>query len=328
MIYWKIILLCLLAFIAFLLDIYLGSVAISFHDFLSVLLYRDTNIPKEWHTIIWDFRLPKVLAAVFCGMSLSVGGLTMQSIFRNPLAGPDVLGVSAGASMGIALGILSVGSIGYGGLTLWAAGGALAVLLIMLFVSSKTEDNATILIVGLMVAAVASAVVSLFQYFSGKEELKRWTLWSLGDVGSVTWQGLGLFSSISIIVFILIWVYSKSLDLLLLGNEYAYSMGVAAQKDRNRILILVAIITGTTTAFCGPISFLGIAVPHIARWTFKTPYHLILIPTTGIMGVLLMIICDIISSVGVQGQNLPINVLTSIIGAPIIIGLAFRYKNM
>jgi len=318
--------------ILFLLDIALGSVAIPFNDIIRILTGGEAT-KDTWQMIILNFRLPAALTAVCAGVGLSLSGLLMQTLFRNPIAGPFVLGISSGAGLGVALLILTAGGLGISAalnpfhqwtLAIFAMSGAALVLILVLLVSRRVQDVATLLIVGLMFGSVVSAVVTVLQYYSGQEALKRFVLWSFGNLGGVTWSELKALIPLTLIGTVWTFLLIKPLNALLIGEDYAFSMGIATRKVRRSIILSTAIMAGAITAFCGPIAFVGIAVPHLARMGFKTQQHRLLIPATLLVGILVMLACDIVSKLPFFEQTLPINAVTSLLGAPIVIGIVLR----
>ncbi len=283
-----------------------------------------------WEYIIVNFRLPKAITAVLVGMGLSISGLLMQTLFRNPLAGPYVLGLSSGSSLGVALIILGAAFLpslvseillsSYG-IIVASCLGSFLVLLLVLIVSSRLRDTATILIVGLMFSSFTSAIVSVLTYFSSAEQLQKFTFWSMGNLGNLSWQNI-LILGVTVAVGLLLSLISiKSLDALLLGENYAKSMGLNIRKSRYIIIIATSLLAGSITAFAGPIAFIGLAVPHLAKLLFQTSNHKILFGSTILIGAILMLFCDMVSQMPGIEFTLPINAITSIIGAPIVIWL-------
>jgi iron complex transport system permease protein len=322
--------------VAFLLNISLGSVAIPFDEVLTGL-FAGSASKDSWQYIILEYRLPKAITAVVAGGGLAVSGLLMQTLFRNPLAGPFVLGLSSGASLGVAILILGAGVIGgfAGGVLLneWSlviasALGSFLVMLAVLAVTFKIKDTMAILIIGLMFGSVTAAVVGVLSYFSNAEQLQQYIFWSFGSLGNQSWQGVLILTlccaaGISLSIFI-----SKSLNALLLGENYAKSMGLHIKRTTFFIIIATSILAGSVTAFAGPIAFVGLAVPHLTRQFFTTSNHLILIPAVLICGSLLLLICDTIAQLPFSEYTLPINAVTSLIGAPVVIWLLVRKRKL
>ena len=319
----------------FLLNISFGSVAIPIKEVFKSLIGE--NASKEtWQYIIINYRLPKAITAILVGMGLSISGLLMQTLFRNPLAGPYVLGLSSGSSLGVAFVILGAGFLpsfaatillsSYG-IIIASCFGSFLVLLAVLFVSQRLRDTMAILIVGLMFGSFTSAIVGVLTYFSTAEQLQKFTFWSMGSLGNLSWNSI-IILSISVFVGLGLSVFSiKPLNALLLGENYAKSLGLNYKKSRLIIILATSILAGSITAFAGPIAFIGLAVPHIAKLVFQTSNHTILFWSTMLFGAIIMLVCDIFSHVPGTDIMLPINAITSIIGAPIVIWLLVRKKS-
>lgn len=330
------VLLLLLLVATFILNISLGSVAIPLKDIFSSLTGGEVS-KSSWNYIIFDYRLPKAITAVLVGGGLAISGLLMQTLFRNPLAGPFVLGLSSGASLGVAILILGAGTFGglLGGLLMsqWSlviasAIGSFLVLLAVLAVTLRIKDTMAILIIGLMFGSVTAAVVGVLSYFSNAEQLQQYVFWSFGSLGNQSWNGV-LILSICTIVGIAISIFaSKSLNALLLGENYAKSMGVQIKKTTLVIIITTSILAGGITAFAGPIAFIGLAVPHITRQWIITSNHRILIPAVLLFGSIIMLICDVVAQLPFSEYTLPINAITSLIGAPVVIWLLVRKRKL
>ena len=330
------IVLIILCVLAFLLNLSLGSVAIPFNEVVSGLIGQETS-KESWSYILIDYRLPKALTAAIVGGGLAVSGLLMQTLFRNPLAGPFVLGLSSGASLGVAILILGAGAFGglLSGLLVsqWSlvfasAIGSFLVLIAVLAVTFKIKDTMAILIIGLMFGSVTAAVVAVLSYFSNAEQLQQYIFWSFGSLGNQSWSGILILSIFCFIGLILSFISSKSLNALLLGENYAKSMGLHIKKTTLIIIIATSILTGSITAFAGPIAFVGLAVPHLTRQLFTTSNHLVLLPAVLLSGSLLMLICDTIAQLPFSEYTLPINAITSLIGAPVIIWLLVRKRKL
>jgi iron complex transport system permease protein len=330
------ILLVVLGVILFVLNISLGSVSIPFKDILNTLI-GNTAAKESWQTIILYFRLPKAITAILVGSGLSVAGLLMQTLFRNPLAGPFVLGISSGASLGVALFILS-GSL-FGGFFLarsissWSLPiasslGAFLVLSAVIIAANKVRNTMSILIIGLMFGSLTSAIISILAYFSEAQQIQQFLFWSFGSLGNLSWNELLVFIVIYSIGMLATLAIIKPLNSLLLGENYAKSLGINVKRNRNIILIITSVLTGVITAFAGPIAFIGLAVPHIARMIFTTSNHKILIPAVVILGAIIMLICDAIAQLPTSEFTLPINAITSLFGAPIVIWLLIRKKKL
>lgn len=319
-----------------LLNISLGSVNIPFSETLAALF--DGNVAHEsWKYIVLEYRLPKAITAILVGSGLALSGLLMQTLFRNPLAGPYVLGLSSGASLGVAMvlmgGTLAGGIIGTLLLSKWslilaASLGSLLVLFAVLGASFKLRDTMAILIIGLMFASLTAAVVSVLSYFSPASNLQRYVFWSFGSLGNLSWAEVSLLcifwsGGIFISIFCI-----KNLNALLLGEQYAKSLGVSIKKNRILVIVATSLLAGSITAFAGPIAFVGLAVPHLVRQIISSNNHLILVPSVLIFGAILMLLCDIISQLPGNAYTLPINAITSIFGAPVVIWLLVRKKKM
>ncbi len=326
----------ILLILCFLLNISLGSVYIPLEDIISIL----TGNPIEkssWEFIILDYRLPKAFTAIGVGAGLGVAGLLMQTLFRNPLAGPFVLGLSSGASLGVALLILGAGAFGgilstllvnSWSLVIASALGSFIVLLAVLAVSFRVKDTMAILIIGLMFGSVTSAVVAVLSYFSNAERLQQYVFWSFGSLGNISWEGLFILGCILVIGLLLAFISVKPLNALLLGENYAKSMGVQIKQTTLLIIIATSLLAGGITAFAGPIAFIGLAIPHIARQWITTSNHRILLPAVLLLGAIVMLCCDAISQLPFQEYTLPINAITSLVGAPIVIWLLVRKRKL
>ena len=329
-------LLLLALLFSLLMNISLGQVAIPIKEVAKSLI--GSNASKDtWEYIILNFRLPKAITAILVGMGLSISGLLMQTLFRNPMAGPYVLGLSSGSSLGVAFVILGAAFLpeflseillsSYG-IILASCLGSFLVLLLVLLVSQRLRDTMTILIIGLMFSSFTGAIVSVLTYFSTAEQLQRFTFWSLGSLGNVSFTNIIILSSCVFIGLFLSLLSIKSLDSLLLGENYAKSMGLNIKKSRYSIIFATSILAGSITAFAGPIAFIGLAVPHLAKLLFQTSNHKILFWATLLIGSILMLFCDTVSQMPGFDFTLPINAITSIIGAPIVIWLLIRKKNL
>lgn len=315
---------------AFLLDVAFGSIHIPVKEVVRILFTPDSG-NESWIYIVEKIRLPKALTAVIVGCGLSVSGLQMQTLFRNPLAGPSVLGITAGASLGVALVMLSAGTItslytikelGISGswlIILASSAGAALIMIIIVGISSSLKDNVVVLIVGVMIGNITLSVISIWQYFSSPELIKDYLLWTFGSLGGVTGSQLLILAIVVFVGLLISFFSSKLLDALLLGDNYARSMGLTVQHARILIIGSTSILAGGITAFCGPIGFIGIAVPHLARALFNTSNHRILIPACCLIGTVLMLICDIVAQLPGSQTVLPINVITALVGSPVVI---------
>lgn len=324
------IILSLLLVILFFLDLLIGSVHIPLRDILGAILGAD--IDPATRLIVLDIRLVKAIVAILTGMALSVSGLQMQTLFRNPLAGPYVLGINSGASLGVALFILgmpllgiatnsTMSSIGTAGAA-WL--GSALILAFVASVSTRIKDIMVILILGMMISSGVSAVVQILQYLSNEEALKSFVIWTMGSLGDVTTSQLHLMLPAVLIGLVVSVAVIKPLNLLLLGEQYARTMGLNVRRSRYLIFLSTTLLAGTVTAFCGPIGFVGLAIPHIARMLFSNADHRILLPASALCGAVVLLTCDIIS----KWLTLPINTITALLGIPIVIWVVIRNKSI
>ena len=336
--WWILGLLFLSLLLAFVLNITLGSVDIPLKNILGILSGQ-VGEKRSWVDIILKFRLPKSLTAIMVGAALSISGLQMQTLFRNPLADPFILGINSGASLGVALVILGFGTTGslllagfglFGDLSLALAAslGAGAVLFLVLLVGRRVRNPITLLIMGLMFGYTTSAVVSLLIYFSIPERIQTYTTWSYGSFGGVTWSQLWVMGPAVLLGLLIAFFQPKSLNALLLGEEYAKTMGLNIKRTRFWILLGASILAGTVTAFCGPIGFIGVAVPHLSRSLLNTSDHKVLLPVVTIIGAIVALLADVIAQLPGSQFILPINVVTSLMGAPFIIWVIIRQRRM
>jgi iron complex transport system permease protein len=324
-----------LTLVFLLLNIGLGSVSIPYSDIVSILF--GDEVKSSWHQIIWQFRVPKAITALLVGIGLSVGGLQMQTLFRNPLAGPFVLGISSGASLGVALVIFSFSILGIslsqftGGswlMIIAATGGASLVLIVVLLAAQRVKDSMSLLIIGLMFGSITGALVSVMQFFSSDEQIQMFLIWTFGSLGGLSWTELYVLASIIIVGLLLNLFLLKPLNALLLGEHYANSMGINLKLTRWLIIISTSLLAGSITAFCGPIAFVGLAVPHLGRLLMNTSNHTRLLPAVIWIGAIVMLICDIIAQLPGNEQVLPINAMTSLVGAPVVIWIIVRKRKI
>lgn len=323
--------LLLLSFVA---NLSFGTVKIPFEKIIQILLGND-EVKQTWSYIVLNYRLPKAITAILVGSSLAVSGLLMQTLFRNPMAESYVLGISSGASLAIAIvimgsaflsdGILYVVTSPYG-LVLVSVLGSFLLMLLVLAVSNKVKNSMTILIVGLMFGSFAGAIISILTYWSNAEQLKRYSLWMLGSLGNLSWQMIFLFVLCVVVGVVLSIASSRTLDALLLGDTYARSLGINVKKARNRIILITSLLAGAGTAFVGPIAFVGLAVPHIARLLLQSSRHIDLIVLCVFIGAVLMLLCDILAQANGEGFLLPINAITALFGAPIVVYLLLKKR--
>lgn len=322
--------------LTFLLNISFGQVAIPIKE-VAKSIFRFGNVKETWEYIILNFRLPKAITAVLVGIGLSISGLLMQTLFRNPLAGPYVLGLSSGSSLGVAIVIMGASILpaflsdifmSSFGILLASISGSLFVLSLVFLVSKKLKDTMSILIVGLMFSSFTGAIVSVLTYFSTAEQLQKFTFWSMGNLGNLSWIQISILSiSVSLGVFLSLFSI-KSLDAFLLGENYAKSLGINIKKQRNLIFIATGILAGSITAFVGPIAFIGLAIPHISKLVFQTSNHKTLFFATLLLGAIIMLLCDTVSQLPGFNFTLPINAITSILGAPVVIWLLVKKQGI
>ena len=322
--------LSILLLVLFVLDLIIGSVYIPLKDIWGALIGGEVDTTTR--LIIFDIRLMKAIVAVVAGVALSVSGLQMQTLFRNPLAGPYVLGISSGASLGVAIFILGMPILGIANnsaiSSLGTAGaawiGSALILVFIASVSTRIKDIMVILILGMMFSSGVSAVVQILQYMSNEEALKSFVIWTMGSLGDVTSNQLKLLLPAVIIGLILSVLVIKPLNLLLLGEQYARTMGLNVRKSRYLIFLSTTLLAGTVTAFCGPIGFVGLAIPHVSRMLFCNADHRVLLPASALCGAVILLLCDIIS----KCLTLPINTITALLGIPIVIWVVIRNKSI
>ena len=271
------------------------------------------------------------------GSGLSIAGLLMQTLFKNPLAGPFVLGISSGASLGVAIlilgasifgGVITTVSFSSWGLAIASSLGAAMVLFAVLLTAHKVRNTMSILIIGLMFGTVTSAIISVFTFFSDAEKIQQFVFWGFGNLGNLSWNEILVFFTIYVIAIINLIRIIKPLNSLLIGENYSKSLGINIKKNRTIILVITSLLTGVTTAFAGPIAFIGLAVPHITKLVFKTSDHTILLPAVAILGAIILLVCDMVAQLPTSEFTLPINAVTSLIGAPIVIWLLLRKKKI
>ena len=312
----------LLLLVLLMLNISLGSVTIPLKDILAS--FFNAEVEKEtWRYIILDYRLPKAITAVLVGSGLALSGLLMQTLFRNPLAGPYVLGLSSGAS-----GVFSTLFLSKFTLVIAASLGSILVLLAVLATSFRVKDTMALLIIGLMFASLTSAVVSVLSYFSPSESLQKYIFWSFGSLGNLAWQEVFILAIFWLAGVIISIFCIKNLNALLLGEKYAKSLGTNLKQNRILVILATGLLAGSITAFAGPIAFIGLAVPHLVRQVITKSNHLVLFPAVALGGAILMLICDSIAQLPGSNLTLPINAITSLIGAPVVIWLLVRKKKL
>jgi iron complex transport system permease protein len=329
---WAILLFGLL--LLFMLNLSLGSVRIPLPE-IAKILFTGESSQQVWSDIVWNFRMTRTVTCALAGAALAAAGLQMQTLFRNALAGPDVLGLTSGASLAVAVVFMSPAA----GVTLLstphpllvsiaASIGSFSVLLIMFAVARKIQDHVSLLIVGLMVGAATSSIVSVLQYLSNAQEMQVYIIWTFGSLGSLNWLEIRILTIALMTGVAIAFAHIKTLNAWLLGDQYASSLGIRVRKSRFIIILSAAILTGAVTAFCGPIAFVGLAVPHLIRLLINTHNHKVLIPAVVAGGAVLLLFCDIISQLPGSTYVLPINALTALIGAPVVIWVIIRNKKM
>jgi iron complex transport system permease protein len=291
---------------------------------------------ESWNFIVLQSRLPQAITALFSGASLATCGLMLQTTFRNPLAGPDVFGINSGAGLGVAFvmlafgGNMSVGMFSVSGfiaILLAAFVGAIVVTVIVFGFSSMVRNNVMLLIIGLMIGYLANSAISLLNFFATEEGVKSYMVWGMGNFGGVTMDNIPLFSVITLVGLVASLMMIKPLNAMLLGEQYAENLGINVKQTRNILLIITGLLTAIVTAFCGPVAFIGLAVPHMAKLLFQTSNHFVLFWSTLLLGAIVMLCCDTIAQVPGNDITLPINAITSVIGAPVVIWLLVRKKR-
>ena len=324
-------------FLFFFLNLVLGSVSIPLRAVWNIL-WGTGNESVIWQNIIWKSRVPQALTALVAGAGLSVSGLQMQTVFRNPLAGPSVLGISSGASMGVAFVVLLSGSLGgvalsklgFMGeiaLTIAAIAGSLSIMALIVFVSQKVRGNVTLLIIGVMIGYIANAVIGVLKFFSVEEDIRAYVIWGLGSFARVSGDQMTLFICIMVVLLPLSFLLVKTLNLLLLGDAYARNLGLNIKRARLLVISCSGVLVAIVTAYCGPIIFLGLAVPHLCRGMFRTSDHRILMPASLLAGASLALVCNLIARMpGFEGA-LPVNSVTALVGAPVVMSVLFNKRR-
>lgn len=326
----------ILGIVLFALNLFVGSVRISFNNILKVLLKESAD--KTLNVIIFDYRLPQALTALLAGSALAVAGLLMQTLFRNPLADPSMLGISSGASLGVGVVILLTGAISgaavssFGwwstiGVSLAAFIGAVLVLFVMLAFSARMKNMTTLIIIGLMIAYLAGSITDILKFFSLKEDIHAFVIWGMGSFSGVGNSKMAIFSISIIIGLVASFFLSKNLNILLLGEMYAENLGLNIRKNSVVIILISGYLTAIVTAYCGPIAFVGLAMPHIARFLFKSSDHRLLIPATMLIGMDMALLCNLIARMPGFDGNLPINAVTAFIGAPVVISVIMKSRK-
>lgn len=331
-------LLALSILVLFLLNLFLGSVSIPFGSIWNILWGMDGGESVIWQNIIWKSRVPQAMTAMVAGAGLAVSGLQMQTVFRNPLAGPSVLGISSGASLGVAFVVLLSGSIGgialsrlgFMGeiaLTMAAIIGALSIMALIVYVSQKVHGNVTLLIIGVMIGYVANAVIGVLKFFSVEEDIRAYVIWGLGSFARVSGNQIMVFVCIMAVLLPLSFLLIKTLNLLLLGDAYARNLGLNIKRARLQVITCSGVLVAIVTAYCGPITFLGLAVPHLCRGIFRTSDHRVLMPASLLAGAALALLCNLIARMpGFEGA-LPVNSVTALVGAPVVVSVLFKKRR-
>lgn len=320
--------------VLFAMNLIVGSVRIPLADVCDILFDKFEG-KESWKYIVMENRLPQALTAMLCGASLAVCGLMLQTAFRNPLAGPDVFGISSGAGLGVAIVMLFLG--GSVSTTLFTVSGFLAILtsafigaivvtMLILFLSTMVRNSVLLLIVGLMVGYVSSSAVALLNFFASEEGVKSYMVWGMGNFGGVSMDHMLLFALLCLVGIIASIFLIKPLNIMLLGTQYAESLGINIRQIRNLLLVTVGLLTAVTTAFCGPISFIGLAIPHISRLLFRTDNHQILLPGTVLTGAVIALFCNLVCYLPGELGIIPLNAVTPLIGAPVIIYVIIKRR--
>ncbi len=319
----------------FALSLVVGAIDIPLRDVVAILL-GDESQRKSWQYIVLQSRLPQAMTAVLCGASLAVSGLMLQTAFRNPLAGPSIFGINSGASLGVALvmlllgGSVSAGSFtltGFAAILFAAFVGAMTVMALILFFATVVRNNVMLLIIGIMIGYLASSSISLLNFFATEQGVQSYMVWGLGNFGGVTMQQMPVFAFVSILGLFGSLLLIKPLNALLLGEQYAENLGVDTHSVRNRLLLITGILSAVTTAFCGPVAFIGLAVPHVARLITMTDDHRILMPATMLAGAVVALVCNIICVLPGDSGIIPLNAVTPLMGAPVIIYVIIKGKR-
>lgn len=314
-------------FALFILNLVMGSISIPVEDTFRILLGED-DVKPSWQYIILNSRLPQALTAILCGGALAASGLMLQTAFRNPLAGPSIFGINSGAGLGVALvmlfmgGSISAGSVslsGFVAVLVAAFIGAMLVMMLIFFFSTIVRNHVMLLIIGIMIGYISNSAISLLNFFATDEGVRSYMVWGLGSFGGVSMKMMPVFASITLLGLAGSLMLIKPLNALMLGDRYAENLGINIIKVRNWLLIVTGILTAITTAFCGPVAFIGLAVPHIARLLLTTDNHRSLLPATILMGAVIALLCNLITILPGESGVIPLNAVTPIMGAPVII---------
>ncbi len=322
----------------FLLELCLGSVTIPFKSVLAILM-GNSEVPEGWRQIVLLFRLPRAVTAMLAGAALGMAGLMMQTLFRNPLADPFVLGISSGASLGVAIVVMAAWGLGWtaliqkagisagASLILAATAGAMGILGVVMALARRVESNVTLLIIGLMFGYITGSLVTILFQFTQEQQMQTYITWTFGSFGGVTWRHMTLFAPTLLAGLLVAWSLSKPLNAFLLGEGYARSMGVNVGAVRLWIIVGASLLAGTVTAYCGPIGFLGIAIPHLCRMLMKTSDHHVLAPAVILVGAIVALAADLLAQVPGARVVLPLNAVTALIGAPVVVGIILRRRH-
>lgn len=312
-----------------------GAVRIPLADVVGIVCGRDGG-SEAWRYIVMQSRLPQAIAAVLCGSALSVSGLMLQTAFSNPLAGPSIFGINSGAALGVALVMLALGGgvtagdvslTGYVAVLSAAFAGAMAVMVLLIVFSSMVRDNVMLLIVGIMIGYVASSAIALLNFFATQEGVQQYMIWGMGSFGSVSMRQVPLFAVATVAGLVCAMLMIKPLNALLLGERYAANLGYATRRVRTLLLVITGFLTAVATAFCGPVAFIGLVVPHITRLFVRTDNHLTLLPATMLMGAVVALACNVITVLPGDGGVVPLGAVTPLIGAPVIIYILIRHRK-
>ena len=332
----KCILLALIMLLLISANILVGSVHIPASDILSILTGDTEGIRPSWQYIILQSRLPQAITATLAGGALAVSGLMLQTAFRNPLADPGIFGISSGAGLGVALvmlflgGSITAGTVALSGFVAILAAaflGAMAVMLVIFFFSGLVRSSVMLLIVGIMIGYVSSSAVTLLNFFATDEGVKSYVVWGMGSFGSVSMRMMPVFASITLLSLLCALLLIKPLNALLLGERYAENLGINVVRVRNWLLVVTGLLTAVVTAFCGPIAFIGLAVPHVARMLLTTDNHRTLLPATILMGSVTALVCNLLCVIPGEGGVIPLNAVTPLLGAPVIIYVILKHRS-
>ncbi len=319
----------------FILNLVLGSIRIPALDVFRILM-GDEGEKASWRFIVMESRLPQAITAMLCGGALAVSGLMLQTAFRNPLAGPSIFGINSGAGLGVALvmlllgGSISAGSVsisGFVAILIAAFIGAMSVMAVIFFFSNIVRNNVMLLIIGIMIGYISNSAISLLNFFATDEGVKSYMVWGMGSFGGVSMKTMPVFASITLLGLIGAMLLIKPLNALMLGDRYAENLGINILRTRNWLLIVTGLLTAITTAFCGPVAFIGLAVPHIARLLLTTDNHRVLLPATILCGAVIALICNMICFLPGEEGVIPLNAVTPIMGAPVIIYVIAKGKS-